>query len=99
MQAEALEKLKHIWPNTPENQPLPPSDPRFATMWCPFHKTRRVALHVYITDWGEPWFNCNEGCLLIQQRIEALLTKQQPQVTSYVAFDASTIIYEARWSL
>jgi hypothetical protein len=100
MVAEAVEKLKHTWPNTPQNWCRPFSDKRFIEMWCPFHRGRLVGLSVYEPWPGEFWIQyCAEGCWNVGQQIEGLLTRQQPHVTSYVTTNGLTIVYEARWSL
>jgi len=98
MQAEAIEKLKHIWPNTPQNSSRPFSDKRFTVMWCPFHQGRLVGLSVYEPWPGEFWIQyCAEGCHHVSQQIEGLLMSKKPKVEIFVT-SRGTIVYESRVS-
>lgn len=99
MQVDALEKLSHVAPNSPQDDTQPFDDKRFSAMWCPFHGERKVLLLVYLTDWGELSFLCNGGCPDVHRRIENLLAKREPNVTGYVTANGTRYVYESRWSL
>jgi len=99
MQAEAIDKLKHVWPNTPDNFSRPFSDKRFAVMWCPFHDGRLVGLSVYEPWPGEFWIQyCAEGCWRVADKIEGLLKRRQPKVEVFVTA-RGTVVYESRRTL
>lgn len=96
MQAEAIEKLQHVSPNTPGNFSRPYRDQRFFVMWCPFHDGRLVGLLVYEPWPGEFWVEyCAEGCPEVGRSIEGLLIRRQPKVKIYVTA-RGIIVYESR---